>query len=326
MAENSRIEWCDHTFNPWIGCTRVSPACDNCYAAAMARRRKWARFEPGAPRRRTKPSTWAQPLRWNRQAEAKGIRPRVFGPSLADPFDAEVSDDWRRDYVKLVEDTPNLDWILLTKRPQVAVKFFDGRKLPDNLWPGITAENQAMLELRAPAILSLQASIIVLSAEPLLGELNLWQVAVPDRWAGKYAGHGYTFNALQREDDLTLFNSPRQFGWVIAGGESGPKARPPHPLWFKSLRDQCFEAEKPFFFKQWGAWGPSSNILVNDKRTAIVGANGTAFTGPEYWKQFGARPVNEATEQLPRHAYMLRVGKKAAGAVLDGRHHREVPA
>jgi protein gp37 len=238
MAEQTKIEWVDHTFNPWIGCTRVSPACDNCYAAAMAHRRKWARFEPRAPRRRTSPANWQQPLRWNRKAEAAGRHAKVFGPSLADPFDAEVSPVWREDYLRLIEATPQLDWILLTKRPLVARKFFAGRKVPDNLWPGITSENQAMLDLRAPHLLAIDARIHVVSAEPLLGPLDL----------GRY---------LPGID------------WVIAGGESGPRARPSDPDWLRALCSQCAAVGVPFFFKQWGEHGHDMR-KIGRRRTGAV--------------------------------------------------------
>ncbi|WP_428661279.1 DUF5131 family protein [Reyranella sp.] len=248
MAEHTRIEWVDHTFNPWIGCTRVSPACDNCYAAAMSHRRRWARFEARAPRRRTSAGNWLLPLRWNRKAEAAGVRAKVFGPSLADPFDAEVSPEWREDYLRLIEATPSLDWILLTKRPLVARKFFAGRKVPDNLWPGITAENQTTLDLRAPHLLAIDARVRVVSAEPLLGPLDVSQ------WS---AG----------------------LGWIIAGGESGPRARPSNPDWFRSLRAQCVAAGIPLFFKQWGEHGQD----------------------------------------------MVKVGRRKAGAMLDGRAHRAAP-
>ncbi len=265
MAECTKIEWVDHTFNPWIGCTRISDACDNCYAAAMSRRRGWAVFEAGAPRHRTTAAYWRQPLVWNRKAEARGMRAKVFGPSLADPFDAEVSDEWRNDYVDLIERTPWLDYILLTKRPQIAAKFFAQRKVPDNLWPGITAENQKMLELRAPAILSIEAEVHVLSAEPLLGELDLtpW-LPGPVR------------------------ERSRSISWVIAGGESGPKARPSTPRWFRSLRDQCAAASVPFFFKQWGEHAPA-----DDRRSDDAG--------------------------------MRKLGRKLAGARLDDREHRDSP-
>jgi protein gp37 len=266
MGEQTKIEWVDHTFNPWIGCTRVSPACDNCYAASMSHRRGWARFDNGAPRRRTTDDYWRQPVRWNRKAEARGRRAKVFGPSLGDPFDAEVSDAWRVDYLRLIEATPWLDYILLTKRPQVAVKFFRDRRVPINLWPGVTAENQKMLELRAPAILSIPAKLHVLSAEPLLAPLDL--AAIGGR-----------------------------FGWIIAGAESGPRARPSHPEWFRRLRGQCRAMGVPFFFKQWGEWAPLRAV------------------------EDGARRVHEFEDGT----LVARLGRKAAGAVLDGREWRDVP-
>lgn len=284
MGEKTGIEWTDHTFNPWIGCTRVSDACDHCYAATMSHRRKWARFEPRAPRRRTTADYWRQPYRWNRRAESSGSREKVFGPSLADPFDAEVSREWRDDYLRVIEETSSLDYILLTKRPQVACKYFDRRKVPDNLWLGITAENQKMLELRGPAILSIPARIHVLSAEPLLGPLDLSN-GDPAPGAG----------AVQAK---TSARGQRGFAWVIAGGESGPGARPSHPDWFRSLRDQCIASDIPFHFKQWGEW--RGHESVEDKRAAA------------------------------RHAWSdghvsVRVGRAAAGAQLDGRGWREFP-
>jgi protein gp37 len=275
MGENTKIEWVNHTFNAWIGCTRISDACDNCYAAAMSHRRGWASFETGAPRHRTTQAYWRQPLLWNHKAQARGIRAKVFGPSLADPFDAEVSDAWRRDYLDLIEQTPWLDYILLTKRPQVAAKFFAQRKVPDNVWPGITAETQKMLALRAPPILSIAAKVHVVSAEPLLGPLDLSPWLPRPRQAG---------TSRDRAHSLT---------WVVAGGESGPKARPSHPDWFRALREQCAVAGVPFFFKQWGEHAPDHN------------ASGDA-PGAE-------------------DGVMRKVGRKAAGAALDGREHRDAP-
>lgn len=284
MGEKTGIEWTDHTFNPWIGCTRVSDACDNCYAATMSHRRRWARFEPRAPRRRTTADYWRQPYRWNRRAEDSGSREKVFGPSLADPFDAEVSDAWRDDYVRLIEETPSLDYILLTKRPQVARKYFDRRPVPDNLWLGITAENQKMLALRGPAILSIAARIHVLSAEPLLGPLDL--------------SHGDPASGAGDIRVKTPLLEERSFTWVIAGGESGPGARPSHANWLRSLRDQCIASDVPFHFKQWGEWRGQS---------------------PDEDAPKGARHIwNDG------HVSM-RIGKKAAGAILDGRAWRQFP-
>lgn len=265
MGEATKIEWCDHTFNPWIGCTAISDACTNCYAESLAKRYSWAKWGPGEPRRFAATSTWKHPRKWDREAAAAGVRRRVFCASLADVFDAEVDDDWRILLLEEIYATPNLDWLLLTKRPQVAKKFFDDI-VPRNVWLGITVEDQRMAELRIPILLSIPAKVRFLSCEPLLSAVHL---------------------------DLHGANHGR-IHWVIGGGESGSKARPTHPAWARSLRDQCADAGVPFFWKQWGEFLPVGPI-----------DRGSATDSTEYaWE---------------------RVGKKAAGALLDGREHREFP-
>ena len=154
MGANSAIEWTDHTFNPWIGCTRVSDgqrpsACDFCYAADMAHRWGWAEWGAGQPRQRTGAANWRKPLAWDRDAKAAGVRRRVFCASLADVFDAEVPDAWRDElFAMVIMATPHLDWLLLTKRPQVAKKWFAEHPAPPNVWLGTTVEDQAMADLR----------------------------------------------------------------------------------------------------------------------------------------------------------------------------------
>ena len=118
MAETSKIEWTDSTFNPWIGCTKVSPGCEHCYAEMDAKRRGWTKWGKGNQRKRTSPALWKNPIQWNEEAASAGRRQRVFCASLADVFDAEVNDKWRSDLWKLVAKTPHLDWLILTKRPQ----------------------------------------------------------------------------------------------------------------------------------------------------------------------------------------------------------------
>ena len=112
MGEHSKIEWTTHTFNPWVGCTKVSLACDHCYAETWAKRSGLVTWGPSRPRRRTSETYWSTPLKWNREAVATGTRPRVFCASLADVFDNEVPDDWRADLWALIRSTPELDWIL----------------------------------------------------------------------------------------------------------------------------------------------------------------------------------------------------------------------
>ena len=222
MAENSGIEWTHHTFNPWIGCTKVSAACDHCYAEAWDKRFGGTRWGPHAPRKRTK--TWGNPVRWNRAAEAQRIRYRVFCASLADVFDNHKSIDpaWRRELWALIRRTPRLDWLLLTKRPQNIKKMLPadwGDGWP-NVWLGTTVENREEMLRRAPALRAVPAAIRFWSAEPLVGDIGAIPAdAMPD--------------------------------WIITGGESGAHYRHADPSWFRSLRDQCAAAGVPFLFKQW---------------------------------------------------------------------------
>lgn len=144
MGDTTKIEWANKTFNCWIGCTKVSPACDHCYAESMAKRYGWAKWGAGEPRKRTSEANWKKPLAWDREAANEGTRPRVFCASLADVFDAEVDPAWRVDLFHLILATPNLNWLLLTKRPQVAKKWFESAPVPLNVWLGTTVENQEM--------------------------------------------------------------------------------------------------------------------------------------------------------------------------------------
>jgi protein gp37 len=222
MAENSGIEWTTHTFNPWIGCTKVSAACDHCYAEAWDKRFDGSRWGPHAARTRTK--TWGNPVKWNKQAAETGERPRVFCASLADVFDNHKSIDpaWRRELWLLIRDTPHLDWLLLTKRPQNIAKM-----LPDdwgngyaNVWLGVSTENREEMLRRGKALAEIPARVTFWSAEPLVGDLG--------------------------EIPAEIMPS-----WVITGGENGTHYRPVNPDWFRSLRDQCASRGVPFLFKQW---------------------------------------------------------------------------
>lgn len=224
--ENSKIEWTDHTFNPWIGCQKVSPGCDHCYAEAQDAR--WrptdTRWGPHAGRTRTSAANWRKPLAWDRAAHQTGTRPRVFCASLADVFDnhASIATEWRADLWQMIRATDDLDWLLLTKRPQNIAKMLP----PDwadgwpNVWLGTTVENQTEADRRIPHLLAVPAAVRFLSCEPLLGPVDLM------------GAHG--------------------IDWVICGGESGPGARPMQAVWARSLRDQCASAGVAFHFKQWG--------------------------------------------------------------------------
>ena len=224
MAKNSTIEWTDNTFNPWIGCSKVSEGCENCYAEAGDNFRHWTPmgWGPGKPRHRTSAENWKEPLKWNRAAAAAGIRTRVFCASLADVFDQEVDPSWRADLWDLIRQCPNLDWQILTKRPEFIASCLpsDWRTGWPNVWLGTSVENQRWTDIRIPHLISVPAVVHFLSVEPLLD------------WI--------TFKSL---DDIE---------WVIVGGESGPGARPMSPPWVSAIQSQCQTANVPFFFKQWG--------------------------------------------------------------------------
>lgn len=186
MSEHSRIEWCDATFNPWIGCTKVSPACDHCYAEAWDRRFAVSghamRWGAKAQRTRTSAANWRQPLRWNAQADAfeaaHGRRRRVFCASLADVFDAEVPAAWRAELFALIAATPRLDWLLLTKRIGNVARMIEAPGmqkcgLPPHVWLGATVVNQAEADRDIPKLLATPAAVRFLSIEPMLGPVDL---------------------------------------------------------------------------------------------------------------------------------------------------------
>lgn len=184
MSKNTKIEWADHTFNPWEGCQKVGPGCDHCYAETRNARfsgGQAANWGPGAPRRRTSASNWAQPIRWNAEAERTGQRARVFCASLADVFDNATPPEWRADLFRLIKATPNLDWLLLTKRVGNVSKMTGvAGGWPANAWLGITVCNQpeadrdVMRALRVKA--ALKINVLFLSVEPLLDALQLWRL------------------------------------------------------------------------------------------------------------------------------------------------------
>jgi protein gp37 len=218
MAENTKIEWADHTFNPWIGCTKVGPGCDNCYAEALMDTR-YGRVEWGAgkPRVRTSPSNWAKPRKWNRDTPGAF----VFCSSLADVFDNEVPQAWRDDLFALISETPNLTWLLLTKR--IGNAPYMAEYLPRNVAIGATMVNQKEYDRDRLKLVNVHGlfglAFTFGSFEPLVGPIILDSNA-PD--------------------------------WIIVGGESGPNARPMNLDWARSLRRQSAELGRVFNFKQVG--------------------------------------------------------------------------
>lgn len=235
MVANSNIEWTDHTFNPWIGCTKVSPGCEHCYAETWANRYGTVDWGKGNPRKLTSESNWQQPIKWNRQAEAEGRRYRVFCASLADVMDNEVPNAWRQSLWDLIRKTPHLDWLLLTKRIGNAKDMLP-TPTPENIWLGATIVNQEEADRDIPKLLNTPANIRFLSMEPLLGHVDL---------DGRLRG----------------------IHWVIVGGESGKDARPMEPVWARAIRNRCVEKEVAFHFKQWGGVNKKAAGRELDGRT-----------------------------------------------------------
>ena len=234
MGRDSSIEWTHHTFNPWWGCEKVSPACANCYAETWARRTGYAIWGGQAGRRFFGEKHWDQPLAWNAAAAAAERRERVFCASMADVFEARAElDPHRARLWGLIAQTPWLDWLLLTKRAGNVCDMVPWSEAwPHNVWLGTTVETQEWAKRRLPELVAQPAAVRFLSCEPLLGPLDLVG------WFRQQGSH--------------------PINWVIAGGESGPRSRPMQLAWVRNLRDQCANAEVAFHFKQWGHWHPVS--------------------------------------------------------------------
>jgi len=241
MGKDTKIAWCRHTFNPWVGCTKVSAACDHCYAESWAKRSGHAGLWAGE-RRRTSVDNWKQPIKWDKAAAATGERHRVFCASLADVFDNQVPEEWRIDLWKLINSTPNLDWLILTKRPQNIAKMMPSAAINPhpwfpNVWLGVTAENQEEYNRRWDHLRRIPAVVRFISYEPALGPITRLQLqpceAVPS--------------------------------WVICGGESGGSARcaEEFPGWARAMRDQCASwVNIAFFMKQMVRLAPIPDDLM----------------------------------------------------------------
>lgn len=297
MAENSKIEWTHHTFNPWWGCAKVSPGCDNCYAERDA-----GRFTPDATlwgvdagRREFGEKHWNEPRKWDAKAAKEGKRYRVFCASMADVFDKNAPAGARERLWTLIEQTPNIDWLILTKRIGNARHMIPDRwsvSLPPNVWLGISVVNQEEADRDIPKLLALKAHVRWLSMEPLLGPVDL----------SKFMWQDLNGNFVPQAGRM-----PR-IDWVVVGGESGPNARPMHSEWPRKLRDQCTAAGVPFLFKQWGEWAPAEK-----RGDQLVITGETDFTNAPKWHEFDDGQV------------MARIGKKAAGRQLDGSLHDGYP-
>lgn len=460
MAESTNIIWADGTFNPWVGCSKVSEACRFCYAEAdFDKRRGHAKWGPSGTRVITSDANWRKPLAWNKHAhedymvwsviacvgeagttlelvgdslacrlsdaaigkaadrllkrgcvELNGAhryfamnytRPRIFCASLADVFEdwsgnfpdnpegvhggvrcmvdssgarlctrvgVETARQWpdeagwrpftmhdaRDRLFRLIDATPNLDWLLLTKRPEnirsmwprVVLRIIQGEENADgsisfpmdmfcmgatfrhNVWLGTSVENQEAADRRIPEVLRCAdlCPVRFLSCEPLLGPVDLTRVVLLPSDAPDLGKPDVSIDCL-RGWYAPLGDRRTRINWVIAGGESGVGARPCHPDWVRRLRDDCKAAGVAFLFKQWGEWLPFSQAWTEELREACRAA--TVRGDQTYFgaavgvnaegglKMIGSPGVNPVG--------IHRVGKKAAGRLLDGRIHDAIP-
>lgn len=271
------IEWTDYTFNPWWGCAKVSPGCKNCYAETFDKRVGGDHWGIGKPRRTMSAAYWKGPASWNRKAAADGVRRRVFCASMADVFDPEAPDGLLEQLWQLIAETQNLDWLILTKRPERAREWITTAW--PNIWLGTSVESQKYADERIPHLLATPAVVRFLSCEPLLGPVDLGKHLVhPSYCGGQYNGIGFVDAAQQRHRahcvnhgfrlvETTVLYGPyayvERLDWVIVGGESGHGARPFNPSWARSLVAQCRSAGIAPFVKQMGSnWDYDANAAV----------------------------------------------------------------
>lgn len=328
MTRTTSIEWTDHTVNFWWGCTKVSEACQFCYAEEIDRRfgpkldfgqTHWGKATPRMDRRAQAETELATICK--RFKKSGGPRPRIFINSMSDWLDPEVPVEWLADLLGTLHRYPGPIYQLLTKRPElfqerlsilagsnstaspevsmIASLWLHGNP-PENFWIGTTVENQSRADQRIPALLAIPAAVRFLSCEPLLGPLDLkFQISNPN------------------------------LHWVICGGESGAMARPMHPDWARSLRDQCGEKGVSFFFKQWGKYFPVCSVYQEDSemnegnpdRQIQLENTGAIAVGEGVWQQ-GFHQPNES-----KNPYIMeRIAKPDHHRLLDGQEHNQMPS
>ncbi|MGB9408210.1 MAG: phage Gp37/Gp68 family protein [Terracidiphilus sp.] len=385
MGAKTGIEWTDSTWNPFIGCSRVSEGCRHCYAERLAGRfsAKTDGVYAGTTKavnglqvwtgkiNRAPEETLLKPLHWRplvegcRGLEKSGVlhdprlvcrdcvkRPRrIFVNSMSDLFHENVPDTWIDQIFAVMALCPQHVFQVLTKRPERMLAYFahdggfgrwgyiegcarkiaaelkapkppagttlaiwGGRNLP-NVWLGVSVENQAAADERIPLLLRTPAAVRFISAEPLLGPVDLEELP-------SASGIGRYLDSLSNAGVDKGALIPNKLDWVIAGGESGPGARPMNPDWARSLRDQCVDAAVPFFFKQWGEYSPKNRREdLPAHPTMVCEAKGDVLLTIE-----GKIETFDSCGGVGDHAVMERIGKKAAGALLDGREWKQFPA
>jgi protein gp37 len=298
MGLNSKISWRNHTWNPWRGCNPVSEGCRNCYAEREMTRygHKFSQVTRAAK------ATFELPLK-----KAVKAGDKVFTCSWGDFFHP-AADNLRSATWEIIRRRPDVLFLVLTKRPE-RFKACLPASWAFKPWPnvalGVTAENQEMADLRLPLLLAMPAALRWVSIEPMIGPVDLRGIGKAGRgndldalagWTTSYVGH----KARGSEEcsiGVTSINGHPCLDWVIVGGETGAAARPMHPDWARSVRDQCQAAGVPFHFKQWGEWWPCGKAIMENRRMVSMGKE-----------------------------CFYQVGHEAAGRLLDGREHLDFPA
>ena len=335
MGDKTGIEWTDATWNPIRGCSRVSEGCRNCYAEKVA-----ARFSgEGQPYEglMAKSGRWNgqikfvehlldQPLRWKKPR-------RIFVNSMSDLFHENIPFDFIDRVFAVMAMCPQHTFQILTKRPERMLEYFnntggvsrrdwvliavsrvtrksrvDSFQWPlHNVWLGVSVEDQKTADERIPLLLQTSAAVRWISAEPLLGEIDLRKLNAD--------GFAYDLDELNGESNEETFYENISLDWVVVGGESGKSARPMHPDWARKLRAQCVESNVPFLFKQWGQWKEINlSESVGEKEWYIINKNGVIDI-----------PDDRTPSEDIGEVAMIEVGKKKAGRTLDGRTWDEYP-
>ena len=320
----TKIEWTEKVWNPVTGCSKVSAGCKNCYAERMS---KCLAGRAGYPEDGFKVTLHedklAEPLRWKKPS-------RIFVCSMGDIFHVNVPFAFVDKIIRNIRLSPQHTFLVLTKRPHFMKEYFEQIGDLDNLWLGVSVEDQKTADARIPLLLQTPAAKRFVSYEPVLGPVDFTRITMKLSEASIVEG---TCRGTDGRSFSPCGASGKGIDWLIMGGESGPGARPMHPDWARSVRDQCQEACVPFFFKQWGEWGTRGFIAstgepvfrmfenfqqwVNKASTWINGGACVDMTGKnlENGKDF-----KEAVYPV---AIMHRVGKVRAGCLLDGKEHKE---
>lgn len=335
MASNSKIEWTGHTWNPLAGCTRASEGCDHCYAFVMTKRlvamgqQNYMGLTGNGHFNgvvRTLPTMLDVPMRRK--------KPTIyFVNSMSDLFHKEVPDEFIDQVFAVMASCPQHTFQILTKRADRMAKYMcnpdrleniyaqwysvsdqppaaEAWPLP-NVWLGVSVENQEQADKRIPHLLGVPARVRFLSCEPLLGPVDL------SAWLPQECLDCDNYILIHREEG-TVVHDDSPIHWVICGGESGHGARPMHPEWARSLMTQCYAAGVPFFFKQWGEW-LDQDCMTNEQYGMIAELDPQAIGGVADFK----RP----SYLFPtKDSLVYRIGKKAAGRLLDGVEYSEFPA